>query len=213
MKANKDGWFRHRGGKCPVEAGALVDVRFRSGITKTVCYSTSFRWNHTGQQGDIMAYRPHVATTEQSSDVAQDLVTEGVKAEWEAKLAANPLQWRDRIHVIDAEQKAAEEAHKAATDARTAERAELVQKLAEEGLALIVKVDADDMIDPRNWKRGDVVECVSDYSNQFTRGKFYTLRSDYREEEYSVKIFKDDTGDTFNGWNPENFKWHSRPTA
>jgi len=78
-KANKDGWIRHRGGKCPVEAGALVDVRFRSGITKTVCDSLSFRWDHTGQQGDIMAWRPHVATTEQSTEVAQTVVRKALR--------------------------------------------------------------------------------------------------------------------------------------
>jgi hypothetical protein len=232
-KANKDGWIRHRGGKCPVEAGALVDVRFRSGITKTVCDSLSFRWDHTGQQGDIMAWRPHVATTEQSTEVAQTVVTEGVKAEWEAKLAANPIQWRDRIHAIDAEQKAADEAHKAATDARTAERAELVQKLAGEGLALLDKCHAlmdgveerhgaptEDMSDWRNWNVGDMLEMINPEPwSSMTMGKLYRIE---QPEYCDVFAVLDDEGmymgfDEFDMLCSDtpatDFKWRSRPTA
>lgn len=122
-KGGKDGWTRHRGGKCPVEAGTLVDVRFRSGIIKTVCDSLSFRWSHSGAMGDIMAYRIHTpseqpATTKES-------------------LAVDPLAWRDRINEIDAESKAEAERHCQVMDALDSERAELVQKLAGEGLALI----------------------------------------------------------------------------
>ena len=117
MKANKTGWIRHRGGKCPVEAGTLVDVRFRSGITKTVCDSQSFRWSHSAALGDIMAYRLHTPS--------------------EQPLAVDPLAWRDRITEIDAESKAEEERHGLVMTALDSEREELVRKLSSEGLALI----------------------------------------------------------------------------
>lgn len=62
-KPNKDGWIRHRGGKCPVDAEALVEVRNRAGdiaVTGgTSCTSVSWHWSHSKHCGDIMAYRPH----------------------------------------------------------------------------------------------------------------------------------------------------------
>lgn len=67
-KANKGGWVLHRGGKCPVEAGALVDVRFRDGkyaygkpalerVSSGGRYAED--WSHDGDIADIMAYRLH----------------------------------------------------------------------------------------------------------------------------------------------------------
>lgn len=122
-KGGKDGWIRHRGGKCPVEAGTLVDVRFRSGIIKTACDSLSFRWSHSGAMGDIMAYRLHTPS-EQPATVKESL-------------SVDPLAWRDRINEIDAESKAEAERHCQVMTALDAEREEIVRKLANEGLALI----------------------------------------------------------------------------
>ena len=135
MKANKEGWIRHRSGKCPVEAGTLVDVRFRSGIIKTVCDSLSLRWSHSGALGDIMAYRLHTPS-EQPETVKECLPVDPVvasnvdafnaQAEMPAaKYFDGPLQWRDRIFEIDKQSAELKQ-----------ERIELVQKLASEGLQL-----------------------------------------------------------------------------
>lgn len=81
MKPNKDGWIRHRGGKCPVEAGALVDTKHRDGKIVLVHHATADAnmsdiglqtiWKHRKDEFDIMYWRPHVATAEQSSEVEQ----------------------------------------------------------------------------------------------------------------------------------------------
>lgn len=242
-KANKDGWIRHRGGKCPVEDGALVDVRFRSGIIKTACDSLSFRWNHTGHQGDIMAFRPHVAIAEQSSDasgrsssatttvdhesgiVSLEVVSgpRSVDAEWKEE-SAGPYEWRDRIHEIDAEQKAEVERHCQAMNAYDAERAELVQKLAQEGLALLDKANSlmdaveerhivpdEDMSDWRNWKTGDLVSTGRDPGGypELSNG-VHKIGIDQDDQECPVAI----RGLWFTADEVErDLKWHGRPTA
>lgn len=62
-KASKDGWIRHRGGKCPVEAGAKVEVRHRNGVIKNIVDldidNVDETWLHVGDKDDIMAYRIH----------------------------------------------------------------------------------------------------------------------------------------------------------
>lgn len=135
---SKEGWIRHLGGKCPVEAGTLVDVCHRDGDVFTGCkVGESFSckdWSHTNDDGDIMAYRIHTPS-EQPATVKDCL---SVEAEMPAaKYFDGPLQWRDRITEIDAESKAEEERHHQVMTALDSERAELVRKLANEGLALI----------------------------------------------------------------------------
>lgn len=59
------GWKRHRGGKCPVEEGAIVQVRYRDGfllVYEVVGILLDDRvWSHSKcvdmQSCDIMAYR------------------------------------------------------------------------------------------------------------------------------------------------------------
>lgn len=130
----KDGFICHRGGKCPVEALTLVDVRHRDGEIIIGAAACGFRWNHIGSPGDNMAYRIHTPS-EQPATVKESL---SVEAEMPAaKYFDGPLQWRDRITEIDAESKDEAERHNAVMTALDTERAELVQKLAGEGLALI----------------------------------------------------------------------------
>lgn len=114
---------------------------------------------------------------------------------------AYPIQWRDRIREIDA-----------TVEAITAERAELVSKLAGEGFSLIVQTaePVEDMGDWRNWRAGDLVECVDTCAYQFTKGQIYEVRS---LGKYSVNVVFDDGGSTTNGWGNEKFKFHSRPSA
>ena len=245
-KANKDGWKRHRGGKCPVEAGTLIDVRYRDGQvnigvgacdgSKGSASRSAVYWRHDGDSANIMAYRLHKPglvtdkeslTVEQANERAFDACVEKCAAddiEMPASLLVDPLVCRDRIHAIDAEQKAADEAHKAATDARTAERAELVQKLAGEGLALLDKCHAlmngveerhgapvEDMSDWRKWKSGDLVSTGRD------PGGYSSVSNGVHE----IEIDEDDDGCPvavnglwFTRFEVErDLKWHSRPTA
>ena len=64
-KQNKDGWIRHRGGKCPVDAGSIIDVRYRKAEPGVAGFSPSgkradyYYWAHDAGKGDIIAYKLH----------------------------------------------------------------------------------------------------------------------------------------------------------
>lgn len=120
-KANNDGWIRHRGGKCPVSDDTVVEYRMRD---KLVMCKTARHvvWGHYGETGDVMAYR--VIEQDKSADSVDAAPEEPEMPA--AKYFDGPLQWRDRITEIDRTVEALEE-----------ERASLIQKLADEGFALI----------------------------------------------------------------------------
>lgn len=60
-----DGWIEWKGGECPVEKGALVDVIWRSGIERVGVKALHIGgaghqfWVADGMVNDIIAYRPH----------------------------------------------------------------------------------------------------------------------------------------------------------
>ncbi len=205
--ANKDGWVRHRGGKCPVEAGTMIDVRHRAGDVFTECKVGESchckDWSHSNDDSDIMAYRIHTPS-EQPATVKESLPVEPVAP------ISGPLQWRDRITEIDAESKAENERHSAAMIALSTERADLVQKLASEGLAMIERKaePVEDMSDPAKWREGDLLECVFRHEGAYTMGKLYSF---IRLSEWGTARTLDDTGEE-NGVLPNQLKWHSRPT-
>lgn len=155
-KPNKDGWIRHRGGKCPVDLGTLVDIRNRDGkIFERVKASNENNWVHhsTLSLSDVMSYRLHKPEQAISDDAVIDLCVACADEEMPAaKYFDGPIQWRDRIREIDSTVESLEE-----------ERVSLVQKLEAEGFRLIdpVKAEveteavlpAEDMSDWRNWKK------------------------------------------------------------
>jgi len=133
------------------------------------------------------------------------------KCMWKAEVAAialggnkapqaNPLAWRDRIQKIDIVVQELEE-----------ERLSLVQGLEAEGFALInaKREPAEDMTDWRNWKAGDLIECVteSEMVAVLTVGKVYALGVN-RGSPYIT----DDDGDYMSSCIREgHFKFVSRP--
>jgi hypothetical protein len=203
-KANKDGWIRHRGGKCPVDADSQVEYRMRDG---GILNSRAGRleWGHYDECGDIMAWRPHLA--EKPSKVELKAITperiEAIQARPKPTIAdkpkACPLQWRDRIKEIDA-----------TTDALATERADLISKLAAEGFALIepVQVDAD-MSDWRNLEDGDLVSTGRDpggYSS-LSNG-VHNIEIDQYDDDCPIAV----DGLWFTRSEVErDLKWHSRP--
>lgn len=215
-KANKDGWVRNRGrsGVCPVEPSRVVKVRDRDGIIYEV-EASALRWHHIGNGGDIMAWSP-ISAEQSSAEKEFDMcvekcaTTETGHAEMpDLTPIDGPLQWRDRITEIDRTVEALEE-----------ERVSLVQRLADEGLQLLrdfaVRAlesaeSQPDMADWRNWKDGDLVECVKDGDScaSLTIGKIYTLKSDFG----GIGVIDDD-GDVMN--HPvqcqDCLRFHSRPT-
>lgn len=217
MSENAEGWVRHRGGKCPVDKGVRVDVRYRDGEISMnqpalekgdPSEPWAEDWSHDGVSADIMAYRLHkpVEQVEACSKPELRSLPENY-GEIIGGSVEGPIQWRDRITEIDA-----------TTQALTTERAELVQKLASEGFALIGRINDlltdsaqkhEDMSDPKNWRNGDIVECIVDHEDYFTAGYRYVV--DYMECDW-VNIHADDEGDE-NAIRPHKVKFHSRPSA
>lgn len=212
-KANKDGWIRHRGGKCPVEKGTLIDVVYRDGVENLgVSACTGFtgsvnrsaeRWDHFFHYADIMRWRLHKPEIEQSVvEVAVD----------------GPLDWRDRIRQIAAEEAKCNEEHRQAIEALEEERVSLVQKLEAEDLKLIESnpacdgMPAEDMSDWRNWRVGDILEVVGEEFEP-THPIGYLAHITKIEGE---KVWTSDSTDEYPSWLPGKkymsyCKWHSRP--
>lgn len=255
-KADKHGWIRHRGGKCPVGDYTPIEYRMRDGQTRSTTTGGMLSWEHEKWASDIMRYRLHKPAEQDQSELRKKAIEEAVGlarfkpvehpvnqvdpsvvviddhicvttrndtefafkpaeqpdpeagAKAAAQAAINPIEWRDRIHEIDRTVEALEE-----------ERVSLVQRLADEGFKLIGKINEgiadakqahEDMSDWRNWKVGDLVECLNDHPGQFTKGKLYKIKA---FNTFSVSIELDDGGSDTNGWQFKNFKFHSRPSA
>ena len=219
-KQTKDGWIRHRGGKCPVDAGVMVDIRLRDGTSWGGPESgrADFRdWAHTGVGGDIMAYRvcesviePVVVANVEAFKMAGPYIVVNDFQLQQVGQLDGPLQWRDRITQIDADIKFEEERHCSNMACMDQERSDLVAKLAAEGFALIAPVaePVEDMSDWRNWKAGDLLECVNSQSRHYTSGKIYKFIS--ASHHGSVRAMDD--REVENGLMPVYFKFHSRPT-
>lgn len=65
MLNNDEGWIEWLGGECPVPMGTLVDVKYRDGGEASCVPAGKFvsggrfavEWDHSGVNGDIVAYR------------------------------------------------------------------------------------------------------------------------------------------------------------
>ena len=206
-KQTKDGWIRHRGGDHAVRPDAMIEYRCRSGnIYKS--NAGSLRWGHEGDFGDIMSYRvcePVVDRAQVDTAALAEIASINV-----AHYSENPLQWRDRITQIDADIKFEEERHCSNMACMDQERADLVSKLAAEGFALIAPVVApgEDMGDWRNWKAGDLLECIDGGSGVET-GQIYQYTGRNEGDEDPVVIWVESNK---KGCFATRFKFHSRPT-
>lgn len=196
MSKNAEGLVRHRGGNCPVDGEIKVETRQRGGQI-VIENAQDFWWEHRSNNGDIMAYRLH-KQAERVEIIEHRGRLEPITA---AKLEQleGPLKWRDRITEIDA-----------TTQALTAERAELVQKLASEGFAFIGRAQ-DALIGlPRDeWKVGDLVVRVMDGEesgmplNEPMKITFFDGSDRGQDVEVGGKYFP----------KVSSLRWHSRPSA
>lgn len=217
-KANKDGWIRHRGGKCPVAKGTLIDVVYRDGVENlgvSACTvhtgsvdRSAVTWEQWGGNADIMRWRLHKPEIEQS---VVEIAVDG------------PLDWRDRIREIDSEESKRNEEHRQAIEAMEKERLSLVQKLEDEGFKLIEAkpacdgMPAEDMSDWRKWKAGDAIvhTGIGDWCD-FTPGKIYHLsavseNSISLHDDVDPREFHVDGDTVFSDGTIVDFEWHSRP--
>lgn len=181
MDKKADGWSRHRGGKCPVQSGALVDVRQRDGRAIVGKFCDNIRWDHSFKRSsDVMAYRVSDAQPVQVSQeaiVSESFDVGKVPTAPTAKLSralgqaadmckeVSPFAWRDRIAELTTEIEAEESRHCQAIQGLESEREALISKLAAEGFSLIERkaevVSAGaGAIDWNNFMNGDNVEIL-----------------------------------------------------
>ena len=59
LAAKNDGWIDWGGGECPVNPSEMVDVIFGRGGRVSTNIADCWRWNHSGTDSDIIAYRLH----------------------------------------------------------------------------------------------------------------------------------------------------------
>ena len=195
-KAAEAKWILHRGVKCPVAAGAVIEYRERNGdiSIEDKPLLLGWMWIHDGSEHDIMAYRicEPVQLPEPEPLSVDELQAVIGKPN-------GPLNWRDRIHAIDATVEALEE-----------ERASLVQLLQGEGLALIERAcvaTAEDMSDWRNWKVGDLVTVIDSGKWMNKNGSVIQVQAIDGE----IDTLPIEAGKIW--YYPEMLKFHSRPSA
>lgn len=199
-KPNKDGWIRHRGGKCPVPKGTLIDVRHRdSCIYEGVdaLGTNNWVWDHSNGDGDIMAYRIHTPKPQET----QAVTAESLRAEYLANIEA--IQ--------------AAETRKADCDKEIAERLQENEVLTEKVRALgfdfytPAPQPEEDMSDPKNWRVGDRLTLVDPWCEDVRKfkDKLVTVRGVEKREggvlAFGIKEDRDASGMAC------RFKFHSRP--
>jgi len=218
-------WKRHRGGKCPVPAGTKVSTRHRNGEVVDVHFHTATTgsgpatmntiWKHTGDDHDIMQYKvisqPQAEEVETFSESVHKPIIEALNtmaSEWHEDQIDGPIKWRDTVNELDAY-----------IEEFTRQREALINRLADEGFALIGKINKNldkidatlNMTDWRNWKAGDIVVCKTDNSGQFTKGFRYEVESVNNDRAYRRVSISCDDNQEKNGWGAEHFKFHHRP--
>lgn len=212
-KSDKNGWIRHRGGKCPVDGDTVVDIRCRNGRVHEGEPAYQFIWKHSNDIGDAMAYRIHKPAEQPECEGRACEMPDAERHSKECLLDAaidqgwdGPIQWRDRIREIDRTVEALEE-----------ERVSLIQRLEGEGLQLLqgrvcwAVQPVEDMSYWRNWKVGDLVECLHDSpGGTYRKGRIHEI--EYIDDDL-IGTVTDSVGDVGNSWESRNFKFHSRPAS
>lgn len=146
-----------------------------------------------------LSYKVEIDTTEASQAI------DALAAKWDQ--VDGPLRWRDCVNELDAY-----------IEEYTRERDALINRLALEGFSLlpamhpVMGVADIDFSDWRNWKAGDVVECLTgDYSGTYTKGKQYIV--EWVEDEV-FSVFDDHGEDSSCDWfddDAEGLKFIRRP--
>ena len=191
MSKNAEGWIRHSSKQQPVDDHVEVEIRTRGGDYE-VCKASGFTWDATAEN-QIMAYRLHKPAEQVEACSKPD-------PRDSAKRDSDYVCWmRDRITEIDA-----------TTQALTTKRAELVQRLASEGFALIGRV-VELVEDYGNIQIGDLVSVISigGFSDctGLSVGDIVEVTSVDNDE--SLKTVSGGSWGSI-GY---NYKFHSRPSA
>ena len=214
-------WKRHRGGKCPVDAGQKVGYKFRGG-DQGECLAGHLMWGHQQDESDVMRYRvisqpqaeeveyrgpfPCAPIGEPENAIEFDIeFPSGVfKLEAQVDQIDGPIKWRDTIIHCQAIIEDCER-----------EIAKNENLLALEGFALIPAITpvagvADvDMSDWRNWKAGDIVEVILPNDSGLMVGKQYTIQK-VEDPEYVFGMPVNVIDEEGNDYWPEDDEYDGR---
>ena len=225
-KMNKPKWIRHRGGKCPVAGDVKVLYRMRSGtITSRGEPSRILSWDHSKSGADIMAYRVIEETKDQEIEEVKktNFGTITYKLEIDATDAnkeidslvakwgqiVSPLKWRDAIIHCQAIIEDCEREIEKNVNLLDAEGL-MMQKDSKKAMQHYAP-DVD-MSDWRNWKSGDIVECItSAYTGVYTMGQQYIVEW---VDEDGFSVFDNYGGESSCDWfehESEGLKFIRRP--
>ena len=207
-KMNKPNWIRHRGGKCPVDAATIVEVRLRCGdIQKHE--ACKFLWRHKDcdSAASIMDYRVIEETKDQEIEEVKktNFGTITYKLEIDATEATqridslvakwgqivSPLKWRDAIIHCQAIIEDCEREIERNVNLLDAEGL-MMQKDSKKAMQHYAP-DVD-MSDWRNWQAGDVIEIVANEgAHEFENGEeVIVVFLDLNDTDMSVKAkYKD----------------------
>lgn len=101
-------WIEWRGGECPVDAGAIVEVWFRNGALNPSCCAGEWAWKWTGSSSDIVAYhvlsaKPEVTSPNDHYRQGEIECIDAIRAaltdeEWRGYCKGNVLKytWREK---------------------------------------------------------------------------------------------------------------------
>lgn len=144
--AGKETWLRHRGRKCPVQSGTLVDLKLRGGVIHRSKFCDNHAWIHTGKPFDVMYWR----LSEPDEQLA--LVSEEAEVfTATVESVSGPLEWRDRIYELDTQRAELEATYQRQIGEIDGDREGLVERLASEGLALVERVQVRQAV---QWPEG-----------------------------------------------------------
>jgi hypothetical protein len=87
LASKNEGWIDWGGGECPVNASEMVDVIFGYGGRMSTNIADCWRWNHSGTDSDIIAYRLHhqqeaVQNKEDDEADLKECIGQGVAPVW-----------------------------------------------------------------------------------------------------------------------------------
>lgn len=181
-------WKRHRGGSMPkhVSPTDMVECKRRDGEVTAIDKASAFTWPHkhcrAAPYRQIMSYR--VISQPQAEEVEVTKPELTYTLDWvevdDTKPVANPIAWRDTIIHCQAIIEDCEREIQANVNLLDSEG--LFMQLEPKKGMQSYDVPAVDMGDWRNWKAGDVVECIeSSCDNVYTVGNYYKVEEVTKE--------------------------------
>lgn len=203
MKTDKDGWTRHRGGNIPTKAVGPIEIKFRDGET-VASIANMWIWKHSGDRSDIIAWRLHKREEPATTPLETNYTNPPA-------VKFDPIALRDAIR-----KKEQEITDSLATVEKWRSEIQCMHdKLKAEGFALVdVPKPKEDMSNPKNWRKGDLVECISLKKTRkvcapegINIGKTYPLRFDGVDSDGCVAL---ELLNTY-GEPGIHYKWNSRP--